>query len=657
MWSRKHAFENCPPIGTWAGVTSENLTKSQRELLEKRVEAMKLYAKLTPVKEIAKITGITKEVLPALARKCLKLAYDGQIYGFRALLPYTRFERYVRTAPLKRKLPDQQGGYSGALGWFLERFPDAEPMLTKMILQEKKRNEVHEHQLRSRDLHRLFIAFAKEKGVTETEWPFTTKFRGSRTIARFMKDLLDRRFSKAVLARGDSAARAHLAVGGGEERLLSFTEPYDCVEIDAYKIEAHMTVQMETPEGAYVDILLERIWLIAAVERLSTALLAYAVVYRSEVTADDVVRVIRDAATGRWSPMELTLPLTYPPQGGLPSGVIEAAYGAQWSVTMLDGALAHLALAVHEKARKALGFAINWGPVGHFERRPNVEGFFKRVAEQLFKRLPSTTGSNPQNGRAQDAEKKAVQYRIRASDVEQVLDVTAALMNITPGGAFNMAPLDTLRCLLEDARQPTLIRKLPEYMREHAKTLLVRETAVVRGGRDSGRRPYIQVDRVHYTNEVLKSAGRLVGQTLTIEIDEEDMRQVKAFLPSGAELGVLRAQGKWGKTRHSRKTRKAINSLLNRRVIVLSEFDDPLQVYLRHLSQLGKGKQITPKNATEIARVSKEIGVKPKIHSARTTKPKPTVASPPTSTPERSLLSAVGLGDTDKFFDKVKNHR
>lgn len=66
MWSRKHAFENCPPIGTWAGVTGDNLTQSQRELLEKRVEAMKLYVQLTPVKEITKITGITKEVLPTL---------------------------------------------------------------------------------------------------------------------------------------------------------------------------------------------------------------------------------------------------------------------------------------------------------------------------------------------------------------------------------------------------------------------------------------------------------------------------------------------------------------------------------------------------------------------------------------------------------------
>lgn len=664
MWTRKTAFANCPPLITWPSVIGDGLDKPQRELLEARVQAIKLYAELRPVKEISKLTGITKDVLPNLARKCLLLADDGRIFGFRALLPYARFDPYKRSAVIKRKFPEQQGGCAGALNLFLQRFPDAEPMLKKMILQEEKRTEIYEYKLRPRDLHRVFIAFAKQKGVTEAEWPLNTKYLGNRTITRFMKDLLDRRFSQAVLTRGDSAARAHLSVGGAEERLITFEEPYDCVEIDSYDIEAHMTAEMETPEGTQVDILLERIWLIAAVERVSCALLAYSIVYRSEVTADDVVKVIRDAATGRWTPAQLTLPLVYPSQGGLPSGVIESAYGAQWSVTMLDGALAHLAAAVHEKARKALGFSINWGAVGHFERRPNVEGFFSRVSSELFKRLPSTTGSNPQNGRADDAEKKAVRYRIRASDIEQVLDVTAAQMNAMPGGTFNVSPLDVLRCFLEDGRKPALIRKLPESAQENARTLLCRETRTVRGGRKAGRRPYIQVDRVRYTNDVLKNAGHLIGQQLVVLVDEEDMRQVTAYMTSGAELGVLKAKGKWARTRHSRRTRMAINGLIHRRILILTEFDDPIQFYLKYLSRPGKGKMVSPKNATEIIRVSKEIGVKPRLYSAKSSEAKPHKEPSPThkhSSParedERSLLSAVGLPSSDRFFEKVKNRR
>src|SRR3546814_9093113 len=68
--------------------------------------------------------------------------------------------------------------------------------------------------------------------------------------------------------------------------------------------------------------------LIAAVDRASTAIIGYDVVYRSEVTSDNILKVIRDAVTKRWQPMAFTVPFHYPPEGGLPSGVIPEAYGA-----------------------------------------------------------------------------------------------------------------------------------------------------------------------------------------------------------------------------------------------------------------------------------------------------------------------------------------
>ena len=180
-------------------------------------------------------------------------------------------------------------------------------------------------------------------------------------------------------------------LGLGNEPLLIFEEPYDAVEIDSYHIDSHFTVAFETPEGAEVDVLLSRIWLIFVIDRASTAILAYTVVYNSEVNADDVVKVIRDAVSKKWQPMELTIPLTYPKDGGLPSGVIPEACGACWSVTLLDGALAHLSEAIHERVRKTLGFSLSWGAAGHFERRPNVERSFRKVAKDIYQRLPSTT--------------------------------------------------------------------------------------------------------------------------------------------------------------------------------------------------------------------------------------------------------------------------
>lgn len=658
MGTRQAVIKDSVPIELWPSVLDAEFDEERRAQFRAQAEAMRLYFSSVPVAEIEQRTGVIRTSLPRLAKRCLQLADDGRIQGFRACIPYSRTGSYTRKSQLPHCPPSERGGMVGALGVILKRFPDIEQLLVQYIKNEAKRLAVPEHKLRPCDLHRIFLRCVEEKGIAKNEWPFTTKYRGLRSIQQFMNGILDRHFARSATVREDSAARAHLSVGKGISSLLSFDEPYDAVEIDAYKIEAHVTVAFQTPEGVETDLRLDRLNLIAVVDRFSSAVLAYTVVYRPEVNADDILRVIRHAASGTWIPMELTIPgLRYPDGGGLPSGVIDGAQGALWSATMFDGALAHLSAAVHARARAALGFAINWGPVAHFERRPNVERTFNQIARTLFKRLPSTTGSNPQSGRADEAERKAIEHRIRASEVEQLLDVTFAQHNATPSeGLSYLSPLEAIRYFMERPERFEC-RKRPAGIAAEA-GFSQYETAIVRGSRSAGRRPYIQVDRVRYTNNVLASSGHLIGARLLLEVDEDDMRQVKAYLPNGAELGVLKAHGKWGLTKHSRRTRKAINSLITKRLITVTGFDDPMQVYMRHLATR-KGTRPSaspgPKQATEIVRVKREAG-----------QASPTILAPPPAprqqpdVPRRvvdetrgRLLSEPG----PDFFTKVKNRR
>lgn len=654
MWSRKQAIASAPPLEKWPRAITDGLDAKQREHYEFHMKAMELYFAGEPVSAISLTTGVARTRLADLAKKCLLPAADGNIFGFRALLPYIRVKDYERTAEEQRKFPEAKGGHAGMLGKLLARFPDIEGALAMHVRQEAKRLQIPEHKLRARDLHRIFIRFLIEKSAARTEWPFTAKFRGKRSIEQYMRKLLDRNFAKAVHTREGQDARAHLNVGTGHEAFLIYDEPYAAIEIDAYSIESHLTAAFKTPEGTETDVLLERLWLIAAVERFSSAILAYSVVYRSEVNADDVLKVIRQAATGQWKPLDLTIPgLKYPKGAGLPNGVIPNAYGAVWSSMLFDGALAHLSKTVHERARRLLGCSVNWGPVAHFERRPNVERTFNQIAVDLFKRLPSTTGSGPKNGRADNAEAKAVSHRIRADDVEELLDVTIAQHNATPseGNSF-LSPLDVLRYFLDDPHQRFLVRRLPAQSAKQAQTFASREVVTVRGGPDTGRRPYVQLDRVHYTSPVLANAGYLVNQSLTLEIDNEDMRQVTAFLPNGAELGVLKAKGKWGLTKHSRRTRLAINSLLYKRVITVTEFDDPVQVYMRHIAQTAKNKKgtsISPRQATQLAQLAKETGQTLRLPSPEPATRQTTAAVKP---------ARGSLMDTEStFFTKVINRR
>lgn len=610
-WSRGEAA-SYPPTSTWPTVEVSMLGSEHVEDFEAKSKAVTLYLAGAPTAEILDQTGIPRWVLPRIVKRCLELGSDGRILGFRALIPFVRVAPYTRKKEVQTKRLQQKGGHSGALGALLARFPRIEKDLVDLIKKEAKGQRIHEHKIRATTLHRIFLGYIQERGVGKTEWPFITMYLGSRSIQRFMRDVLNANFVRGVHAREEKAAKAHLAVGRGIEPFLTFDEPFDAVEIDAYSINAFFCVSFATPEHTETEVLLDRLWLIAAIDRAATAVLAHTIVYSSEVSADDVVRLIRNAVSKKWQPMALTISgLRYPAKAGLPSGVIPECSGANWGCLLLDGALAHLAKSVRETARRALGFALNWGSVGHFERRPNVERLFKSISDDIFRRLPSTTGANPGTGRAENAEEKAVRYRIRASDAEEFVDVYIAEFNATPtAGLSHLSPLEFIRYFIERDEQHFLVRHLPETATSGTPVPCIKE-CVVRGGMRVGRRPYVQLDGVRYTSHVLAQTAALIGIKITVEIDDEDMRQIKAYLPNGAELGFLKASGRWSHTKHSRKTRRAINSLVHRRILVLSEFDDPVQVYLQHLSQSKKKTSSqravpSPSKAVEAVRVSRE---------------------------------------------------
>lgn len=657
-WGKNEALLSAPPIAIWPDVHLAALDETTKEIFLTRKAAIQMYVSGLPGCDIESATGIDRSRLSKLLKQCIAMAEDGKIFGFRGLLPFIRFNGYSRKAEEKKKLPQAKGGKAGMLQKTLKRFPDLDDRLITLALKKKKKGEVHEYRISPKDLHKDFIDQLEELGVQKTEWPFNTQSLGKRSIGGYMRDLLDRHFARAVHAREEQVARAHVATGTGRSPLISFqNRPYSAVEIDAHRIDALFTVAFDTPEGTRQHILLNRIWLLAAVCRESSAVINYTVVYSEEVTADDVLKLIRQSVSKTWTPKELNIAgLKYPPDGGLPSGVIPEYDGALWGATLLDGHLSHLSNNVKEVCRKSLGFSVNWGPAGHFERRPNVERLFKNITDDLFKRLPSTTGSKPDSGRAPDAEQAAIRYKIVVEDMEQLLDIKVAQYNATNNAGLSyMSPLEYLRYYVESCRDHFRVRHLPENRRALKDAIPIKVICTVRGGRNSGRRPYIKLDGAIYNNPVLADSGHLVGQKLLIEIDEEEYRHVHAYLPNGAELGILSAQGRWSQTKHSRQTRKRINRLIHRRELTISQHDCPVRAYMRALStrkEKAGGKKpkhpIPPKDATRAVKISKESGIPLILENPVRT---PSQVPPPILTP-----SAMGrpLPDLKSLLNRKK---
>ena len=85
-------------------------------------------------------------------------------------------------------------------------------------------------------------------------------------------------------------------------------------------------------------------------------------------------------------------------------------------------------------------------------------------------------------------------------------------------------------------------------------------------------------------------------------VDINDLRTLRAYLPDGAELGILTAKGKWSLRPHSLKERKAINKLKKDKKINFDMYNDPIEIYQEYLNS----KSIKNKSArNNLAKLNK----------------------------------------------------
>jgi len=145
-----------------------------------------------------------------------------------------------------------------------------------------------------------------------------------------------------------------------------------------------------------------------------------------------------------------------------------------------------------------------------------------------------------------------------------------------------------------------MLRHLPESMRGNLCLLQNAHRSRVRGNITRGDKPHISFYHVRYTNQALAQRPQLIGKTLRVYYDAEDIRSLRAFLPDGSELGELKAGGLWSQSPHSLEVRQRIFKAKRLRQVKFGEKDDPVQVYLQFKRSQAKRSR---KAASEIAQI------------------------------------------------------
>ena len=537
----------------WPACSTAHLTADERLCMLRLRQITRDWLAFQPIAKQLKKAGVTHKHFLVMVNRALSInLLTGQILGWAGFLPGVMRKDYERKAPTSGAQPP---GLAGSLALCFKHVPGLKKALVRRILKRGK--GPHEPRVSKADIHRDFIARCEAAGLGAEDWPFNARFEGRRTIERFVDKVLQENFERGVRARQGDDAASKLRTGTGEETLIRAGMPYDVGQMDAHRLHLIGTVGLTDPDGLIEWVPIERISILPIADAKSSVVAGYAVVIRRECNGGDMLDAGYSVIVP-WRPRKLCVSaLKYPDDGGLPSGVIPELAGCGFGIICIDGALVGLGQDMIETLAGRFGCALNWGPIGRWDRRALIERIFCALEEQGFVRAPSSTGSNANDPRRQDAGKAAVEARIHFQVLLDIIDVVIAHYNAAQNeGRYGHKRLDILRQYVERPELGFWAPKLPPTDGQHPELNLTVSWGRVRG---SKRRPYTKYERVEYSNKTLADSPELIGEWVARHVDRHNVRDVELFDEKGRPLDTARARWPWSEHDHSLEMRKQVN--------------------------------------------------------------------------------------------------
>ena len=628
-------------LSMWPTVDPGALDDHRREDLLARMEAVRLYLLHTPIHAIESTTGVGRSLIYLLLRRCIQPHPDGRIRGFRALIPYGRAKSYERIKPVAPTTRTRTSGSSGAMTTLLQRH-ESLTLFLRRCLSDRAIYFGEAGQLCGlHAVHRGFLDACRELGLTVTDYPLNQERQGIRSLSKAIQQLATQSFASAARAAGAERVSAPWA-DTAHTRQPGARRPLEIVEFDGHKLDIRLHVRYEDGAGVVEDIDINRVWLLVIIDVFSRAILGWTLVLSAEYDRNDVMRTVQQALSPQRKRAKLSIPgLTYSPAGGFVCEVIPRLEGACWERLRLDNARANLATDTLSLLCTVVGCAAEAGPVASPTERPYVERFFGTLTKTLSHRLPGSTGSNAYDIRrrlADPAGKDAL--AVSFDELLELLEVTIANYNGTPhDGIGARSPLEFLARAMNF--QGDCVRVLSEPFRRQLCLLQPSRICRVAGSLKAGKRPYINLLGVRYSSRLLQQATDLIGKSMRIFIDPQDLRVVHAYLDNGTEFGPLNASRPWHLTQHSVRLRQEIMRLRRQRKLHFTEGDDPVQAFLDF-----KRKQVTKQRGRvshRTAEAARAVAATPSPPSSPAPTSDPTASPILTPVKPRSLLN-IGKG-------------
>lgn len=606
------------------------LTEAQAACYARRERAVRLLRSATSYAQITALTGLSRSEVRRLVKRCLTVAADGSIYGYRGLLPNLRIRPYQRLAPVIPSLWPARGGYAGAWQQLLGRFPDLEPLIEEAALprQCRKAGEPLDFQA----LWGKILEFLRRGGLTDQDYPLGCARQGEKALRRYVRLLEQRDMERSVRIRhGLTAAQRWRMIKSATHRLIAPCRVGSFVILDYYLVDALSVFTIFNEQGEPFEFTVPRWYIGIIVDEQLGAILGACATLETNPSSDSALETLdcvlnpERYINADLHGLQLTDNRVFIQQ------MVPEHADTSFAVLRLDNAWANVANDVIQNAIYCFGCAVNFGPSYCWVTRAIGERVIKEVASRGPQTLPSTTGKNVTSGLHKDAAKQAIRYRIGLGDLmRNILDVCRD-HNVSRTERLDYSsPAIALHSAYGRPDGPLASAPLPSGTRTDSRLLDYVVIRTVRGNPAAGVRPYVQFNGRRFSSDVLENRVDLIGQDLLCRVKRFDCDIMYATTIHGhVALGRLRPDRHAGRGRSLR-----VDACLRRGGATEQSLQRSAMAYARKTEKKPPDK---PKIRPDKAALMEAKGIQnERRHVAETTEPAPT-----------SLTSDSGVGVND----------
>ena len=594
------------------------ILQGTNEYLTRRKRAVDLYSNGYGLKQIRELTGLRDPEIYRAIKRFSKIDADGKPLGTAALY---RSKRTQQAPGLMRRLQ--------------EVHPEIIDATINTYFNIGK--QTAERNRSKKSAHKAFLRACRAAGITSDQFPFSSADEGYRTFCRFL-DSVSIMGDYGIRRFGKDEYQKFTATGFGQSTNLIPCAPYDVVELDGHRLDAFYSIDVPLPNGDRIKKTVYRPWLIVVIDVATRAILGYTLSPYENYNQDDVLTAIRNSITPHIG-FDFQYGFNDYPRGyGYPNEAFPECVYAGPSLIMLDNAKSHLSENVIRTISDTLHCAINYSSVATPEARPHVERFFRTFTETVSKRLPSTSGSNPDDPKRRDPETNAITHNVSYDFLEELVEYAIAKYNNSShDGIYGQTPMECMRQKLYDEYQVPV-----KYSSEQMDAILVmnyrQDEVTISGGYKKGEQPFFRYMKARYHAIGAMVPMSYIGKKCIVRFDPEHINRMSLYDQDGMFIAEMIASGERGRYDHSLRDRIFINEYENEQKKVNPDFDLDMDKILDDLKRAKQTKKVLTKTETLAKRLDGQA--------------KPQKAAPLASIPDDDHDDVLTEDELDAFRQK-----